>query len=172
MNCSCHAASDAKRLVMSAGQPMSWPRPPFRSTLGKKGRSTQRAIANQRQYRRALRHCSSGDVGIDRLVTDLEDAPDAAADGHGPAIIVICLPIGGDQWRQAPFRTRRAVDRLPGRAWGKPCRIPGAKPSISKALDVQRGRQRVLAPTMRRVRALRSPTMRIWGPRTPNFCWK
>ena len=30
-----------------------------------------------------------GDVGIDRLVTDLEDAPDAAADRHSPAIIVI-----------------------------------------------------------------------------------
>src|SRR5262245_48732757 len=38
-----------------------------------------------------------GDVGIDRLVTDLEDAPDAAADGHRPAIIVIGLPIGGDE---------------------------------------------------------------------------
>ena len=33
------------------------------------------------------------DAGIDRLVTDLEDAPDAAADGHSPAIIVISLPI-------------------------------------------------------------------------------
>ena len=38
-----------------------------------------------------------GDVGIDRLVTDLEDAPDAAADGHSPAIIVISLPVGRDE---------------------------------------------------------------------------
>ena len=29
-----------------------------------------------------------GEVGIDRLVTDLEDAPDAAADRHSPAIIL------------------------------------------------------------------------------------
>ena len=28
-----------------------------------------------------------GEVGIDRLVTDLENAPDAAADRHSPAII-------------------------------------------------------------------------------------
>jgi hypothetical protein len=35
-----------------------------------------------------------GDVGIDWLVTDLEDAPDAAADGYSPAIIVISLPVG------------------------------------------------------------------------------
>ena len=43
-----------------------------------------------------------GDVGIDRLVTDLEDAPDAAADRHSPAIIlIISLPVGrneGGQW--------------------------------------------------------------------------
>jgi len=38
-----------------------------------------------------------GDVGIDRLVTDLEDAPDAAADRHGPTIIVIGFPVGGDE---------------------------------------------------------------------------
>ena len=37
------------------------------------------------------------DVGIDRLVTDLEDAPDAAADRHSPAIIVFSLPIGRDE---------------------------------------------------------------------------
>ena len=37
-----------------------------------------------------------GDVGIDRLVTDLEDATDAAADRHRPAIIVLSLPVGGD----------------------------------------------------------------------------
>ena len=47
-----------------------------------------------------------GDVGIDRLVTDLEDAPDAAADGHGPAIIVIGLPVGGDEG------TRRQIPAL------------------------------------------------------------
>ena len=33
-----------------------------------------------------------GDVGIDRLVTDLEDPPDAAADRYSPAIIVIMPP--------------------------------------------------------------------------------
>src|SRR5262245_12825464 len=38
-----------------------------------------------------------GDVGIDRLMTDLEDAPDAATNGHRPAVIVISLPIGGDK---------------------------------------------------------------------------
>jgi hypothetical protein len=38
-----------------------------------------------------------GDVGIDRLMTDFENAPDAAADGHSPAIIVISLPVGGDE---------------------------------------------------------------------------
>ena len=40
------AASDAKPLVMSAGQTMNWPRPPFRSMLGKKERprSTQLPI--------------------------------------------------------------------------------------------------------------------------------
>jgi len=38
-----------------------------------------------------------GDVGIDRLVTDLEDAPDAAADRHSPAIIFTSLPVGRDQ---------------------------------------------------------------------------
>ena len=37
------------------------------------------------------------DVGIDRLMTDLEDAPDAAANGHSPAIIVIGLPVGRDE---------------------------------------------------------------------------
>src|SRR5262245_20987717 len=39
-----------------------------------------------------------GDVGIDRLVTDLEDAPDAATYRHGPAIVFISLPVGGDEW--------------------------------------------------------------------------
>ena len=34
---------------------------------------------------------------VDRLVTDLEDAPDAAADGHSPAIIVISLPVGRNE---------------------------------------------------------------------------
>jgi hypothetical protein len=38
-----------------------------------------------------------GEVGIDRLVTDLEDAPDAVADRQSPAIIVISLPVGGDE---------------------------------------------------------------------------
>ena len=38
-----------------------------------------------------------GDAGIDRLVADIEDAPDAAADGHSPAIIVIGLPVGGNE---------------------------------------------------------------------------
>jgi len=38
-----------------------------------------------------------GDVGIDRLVTDLEDAPDAAADRHSPAIIFTSLLVGGDE---------------------------------------------------------------------------
>ena len=37
-----------------------------------------------------------GDVGIDRLVTDLEDAPDAA-DRHSPAIIFTSLLVGGDE---------------------------------------------------------------------------
>jgi len=36
-------------------------------------------------------------IGIDRLVTELEDAPHAAADRHGPAIIVIGLPAGGNE---------------------------------------------------------------------------
>ena len=45
-----------------------------------------------------------GDVGVDGLVADLEDAPDAAADGDGPAIIVISFPIGSDEGarRQVP----------------------------------------------------------------------
>src|SRR5262245_5128367 len=38
-----------------------------------------------------------GDVGIDRLMPDLKDAPDAATNGHGPAVIVISLPLGGDE---------------------------------------------------------------------------
>ena len=38
-----------------------------------------------------------GNVGIDRLVTDLEDAPDAAADRHSPAIIFTSLLVGGDE---------------------------------------------------------------------------
>lgn len=44
------------------------------------------------------------DVGIDRLVTDLEDAPDATANGHSPAIVVISLPIRRDEGarRQVP----------------------------------------------------------------------
>src|SRR5262245_46335489 len=37
------------------------------------------------------------DVGIDRLMPDLEDAPDAATNGNGPAVIVISLPVGGDE---------------------------------------------------------------------------
>src|SRR5262245_43190764 len=37
------------------------------------------------------------DVGIDRLVTDLEYAPEAAANRHCPAIVAIGLPIGGDE---------------------------------------------------------------------------
>src|SRR5262245_53765809 len=45
-----------------------------------------------------------GDVGIDRLVTDLEDAPDAAADRQRPAVILIGFPVGSDEWacRQVP----------------------------------------------------------------------
>src|SRR5262245_17445794 len=39
-----------------------------------------------------------GDVGIDRLVTDLEDAPDAAADRQCPAVILIGFPVGSDEW--------------------------------------------------------------------------
>src|SRR5262245_38799601 len=38
-----------------------------------------------------------GDVGIDRLVTDLEDAPDATADRQSPAIVVIGFPICRDE---------------------------------------------------------------------------
>jgi hypothetical protein len=34
-----------------------------------------------------------GDIGIDRLVTDLENTPDAATDGQGPAIVLIGLPL-------------------------------------------------------------------------------
>jgi methylmalonyl-CoA mutase cobalamin-binding subunit len=47
-----------------------------------------------------------GDVGIDRLVTDLEDAPDAAADRHSPTIIVISFPVGRNE------RTGRQVPAL------------------------------------------------------------
>jgi hypothetical protein len=32
-----------------------------------------------------------GDIGIDWLVTNLKDTPDATANGHRPAIIVISL---------------------------------------------------------------------------------
>ena len=39
----------------------------------------------------------SGDVGIDCLMADLENAPDAAADRHSPAIVVISFPVGGDE---------------------------------------------------------------------------
>src|SRR4029078_3522088 len=46
------------------------------------------------------------DVGIDRLVTDLEDAPDATAKRHSPAIIVIGFPISRDE------RARRQVPAL------------------------------------------------------------
>ena len=44
------------------------------------------------------------DIGVDRLMTDFEDAPDATADGHSPAIIVIGLPVGGEEGarRQIP----------------------------------------------------------------------
>jgi hypothetical protein len=38
-----------------------------------------------------------GDVGIDRLVTDLEDTPDAAADRHCPAVIIFGFPVGGNE---------------------------------------------------------------------------
>src|SRR5262249_27510767 len=38
-----------------------------------------------------------GAVGIDCLMADLEKAPDAAADRHGPAIVVISFPVGGDK---------------------------------------------------------------------------
>src|SRR4026209_2234052 len=38
-----------------------------------------------------------GDVGIDRLVTDLQDAADAATDRQRPTIIVISFPVGGDE---------------------------------------------------------------------------
>ena len=38
-----------------------------------------------------------GEVGIDRLITDLEDAPDAATNRQSPAVIVISLPVGGDE---------------------------------------------------------------------------
>src|SRR5262245_54068634 len=47
-----------------------------------------------------------GDVGIDRLKPDLEDASDAATNGNGPAVIVISLPVGGDD------RGRRQVPAL------------------------------------------------------------
>src|SRR5690349_23714518 len=33
------------------------------------------------------------DLSIDRLITDLEDAPDATAHRHSPAVVVISLPI-------------------------------------------------------------------------------
>src|SRR5262245_65941206 len=38
-----------------------------------------------------------GDVGIDCLVADLENAPDAAADRYSPAIIVLGFPVGRDE---------------------------------------------------------------------------
>ena len=47
-----------------------------------------------------VRRCDivvGGYVGIDRLVTDLEDAPDAAADRYSPAIIVLSLPVGRNE---------------------------------------------------------------------------
>ncbi len=34
---------------------------------------------------------------IDRLVTDLEDAANAAADGKCPVIVTVSFPIGGDE---------------------------------------------------------------------------
>jgi len=37
------------------------------------------------------------DVGIDCLMADLENAPEAAADRHSPAIVVISFPVGGDK---------------------------------------------------------------------------
>src|SRR5262245_12329797 len=37
------------------------------------------------------------DVGIDRLVTDLEYAPEAAANRHRPTIIVIGFPVSGNE---------------------------------------------------------------------------
>jgi hypothetical protein len=45
-----------------------------------------------------------GDVGIDRLVTDLEDAPDAAADRHSPAIIFTSRPVGRDEGARVKYQ--------------------------------------------------------------------
>ena len=42
---------------------------------------------------------------IDRLVTDLEDAPNAAADGKRPAVVTIGFPICGDEGARGQIPT-------------------------------------------------------------------
>ena len=38
-----------------------------------------------------------GKLSVDRLVTDLEDAPNAAADGDRPPVVTLSLPVGRDE---------------------------------------------------------------------------
>src|SRR5262245_14583678 len=49
------------------------------------------------------------EIGVDRLVTDLKDASEAAANGHRPAIIVIGLPVGGDERARSQVPALRQV---------------------------------------------------------------
>jgi hypothetical protein len=37
-----------------------------------------------------------GKVSVDRLITDLEDAPNATADGNRPPVVTSSLPVGRD----------------------------------------------------------------------------
>ena len=71
--------------------------------------STRRAIAIRANVIGREHIVVGGDVGIDRLVADLEDAPDAAADRQGPAIIVISFPVGGNEGTRGQVPALREV---------------------------------------------------------------
>src|SRR5262245_18191133 len=74
------------------------------------------------------------DVGIDRLVTDLKYAPEAAANRHRPAIIVIGLPVSGNERAggQVPALGQVIVDEgLQGHGIHiRPVLLPGKGPDV------------------------------------------
>ena len=88
---------------MSEEKPQNWI-----NVLGI-GMSTRRAIAIRANVIGREHIVVGGDVGIDRLVADLEDAPDAAADRQGPAIIVISFPVGGNEGTRGQVPALREV---------------------------------------------------------------
>ena len=49
------------------------------------------------------------EVGIDRLVTDLENTPEATADRHSPTIVINSLPVGRNEGARGQVPTLREV---------------------------------------------------------------